>query len=426
MTTAHTGNAAQDAALSPLPVSRGLNLLSHIGFLGIDSLYLVLEYPHLDVFEQWSKPISDFTDPQLHEGIAYEGFVLRRGGLGYKLSVWFEDARLFITDRVNDKLEGTSAEGQGMGVILQLGPLWLRKYGDVLADKTFKENITGMFMLFGIQKPNDFNIRINRMDITVDLVGVDIDDLPVDRWRKHWVGFAKPKTMHFKSKTGGVEGFSVGSSQGSVRFKIYDKVAEAQKIGKYRFWRSVWGLPDLTDDDETPEEEADTPIPVTRFEWSVRCYRARFINLRYLADFTYDRFMALLNYATMRWGQPRVPTADTNSTRWPIDPTWKQLTDLIDAWYFGYDETAKREYVFEPDINDHYLRFVSGTLAGLQVRVGFDKGKQEPASLAQALSFLTREGHSIQDIMQRAEDKWQVFSRLAARSASKESDDGTR
>jgi len=35
----------------------------------LDSLYLVLEYPHDDVFTRWSAQISDLNHPHLYDGI---------------------------------------------------------------------------------------------------------------------------------------------------------------------------------------------------------------------------------------------------------------------------------------------------------------------------------------------------------------------
>jgi hypothetical protein len=124
MTTEYAPGAGDESAPKPQTVARGLKL--QVGFLGLDSLYLVLEYPHADVFQKWASAINnDINDVRLNDGVAYDDMVIRRGGLGYKLSVWDGDARLFLTNRVEEKLAGTSAEGQGMGVMLQLGPKWL-------------------------------------------------------------------------------------------------------------------------------------------------------------------------------------------------------------------------------------------------------------------------------------------------------------
>ena len=35
-----------------------------------------------------------------------------------------------MTDRVEEMLIGGPSEGQGMGVMLQLGPKWIRQYGE--------------------------------------------------------------------------------------------------------------------------------------------------------------------------------------------------------------------------------------------------------------------------------------------------------
>lgn len=394
--------AGAGPAQDPRPVSRGLKL--QLLFLGIDSLYLVIEYPHADLFEQWSAAVKDLADPRLHEGIAYEGLVLRRGGLGYKLSVWDGDARLFLTDRVNDTLADTPSAGHGMGAMLQLGPKWLRRFGDVVTDKALKANVLGQLLLFGMQHPEQYPIRLNRMDLTADVRGLKVGDLPVHTWREQWVGYARPRSAHFAPRTGAVEGLAVGSSEGSVRFKVYDKVAESWKDGDYGFWCSVWGVPEGGHGD------------VARFEWSVRCYDARFARLRYLSDLTFERFVALLNYVSLKWGRLCIPQpGDQTPTRWPLAPLWAELRRLIEGWSLQYAEVARRDYDFEPDVKEEYLRFVTGTLAGLQVRVGYERGQGGPASLAQALSFLHREGHTVGEMELKARKKWQVFARLAGR-----------
>lgn len=411
--TGEKDTSAANAAQNPRTVSRGFK--PEIGFIGIDSLYLVMEYPHVDIFERWSAPITDFQDPRLFDGIEYDDMVLRRGGLGYKLSIWDGDARLFVTDWVNDKLEGAKA-GHGMGVMLQLGPMWLRQFGEVFEEKRLLTNIFGQLMLYGIRDPEQYPIRLNRMDLTIDLLGVDVESLPFHEWEKQWVGYAKQRHLFFKSKSGAKEGFVVGTSQGSVRFKVYDKVDESRKRGKSRFWRSVWGLPAPED---TNEETTD--IPVARFEWTVKCYHARFAKLRYVTDFTFERFLGLLNYVTLKWGRLCVPQPDEDhKTNWPLAPLWAELRSQIDEWSGNYAEAAEREYVFEPDIKDEYLRFVTGTLAGLLTRYGFEEGKDGPISLARALSLLHQEGYTMADIDEKAREKWKVFAKLARRSESHE------
>jgi len=146
-------------------------------------LYVILEYPHDDVFKRWSKYVDDEKHPKLKKGIPCEHVVLRNGGLGYSLSVWDEDARLFMTDTVEDNLKGTPREGQGMGLMLQLGPKWLIRFGDILDTPRFIDNIHGQLMLFGLKTPEAYPIRLNRVDIALDVLGMDLNDFSIDEWR---------------------------------------------------------------------------------------------------------------------------------------------------------------------------------------------------------------------------------------------------
>lgn len=397
--------AELEPAQDPRSVSRGSKL--QLGFLGLDSLYLVMEYPHADVFNNWSVVVSDFTDARLHEGIPFGDMVVRRGGLGYKLSVWDGDTRLYITDRVTDALCNTAHEGQGMGLMLQLSPKWLRQFGDILSERTFSRNILAQFALFGVHEPEKYPVRLNRMDITADVIGLDVAGFSVDDWNRRWVGYAMKKDFHFSALTGQLEGLSIGSSEGAVRFKVYDKIAESQKKGTARFWRSVWGV------------NADDEIAVARFEWSVKCYSARFAEMRFLSDFTFEGFLELLNYVSLKWGRLCEPQADdSNRSRWPLGALWADLRGLIEAWDFGFSGTAHREYDFRPEISDSYLRSLAGWISGLQVRIGLETGKDAPASFGDGLFYLDEHGHTLPDIQRKAEEKWRVASRLAGKWAA--------
>jgi hypothetical protein len=371
--------------------------------LSMDSLYLVVEYPHVDVFQDWASGAVDLNDPELYQGIPYQDMIVRRGGNGYKLSVWDGDARLYLTDRVNDQLEGTSAEGQGMGVMLQLGPKWLHQYGKAFAPKALRENVAAQLILFGLKDPGQYPMRINRMDIALDVLGWDVSRFSLDLWRNNWVGYAKPRHFHFAPRTGQLTGFSVGSYKGNIRFKVYDKVLESEQSGTSRFWRSVWGVGE------------DDLIDVARCEWSIRCHQARFTNLRYLAEYTFEGFMGLLNYVSLTWGSLRIPQEDNraNKARWPLHPLWVELRSFIDDYSFGYERFVRPAYALDPDINADYLDALAGWLASFQARDGVEKGKDGPSSLAAALSRLVQEGYTIEDIMERAWKKWRVFSRLA-------------
>lgn len=374
-----------------------------LGNLGLDSLYLVVEYPHVDVFERWAAHVADFMDRRLFDGIPVEeDFVLRRGAHGYRLSVWDGDARLFVTDRVEDKLAGTKAEGQGMGVMLQLGPKWLRQFGEAFAPNALRRNAEAQLIWFGLQNPDQYPIRINRLDIALDVLGLDIVTFVLDDWQRGWVGFSKVGSYYNDRRTGVLSGLDVGSRSSNVSLVVYNKVLEAENKGNLRFWRSVWGL------------DEDEEAPITRFEWAFRCYQARFPGLRYLSEYTFEGFLGLLNYATLIWGQLRIPEGgDANhKDRWPPHSLWEELRRYIDAYSANYEELVRPEYVLDPDIKPAYLNAIAGWLAGLQARVGVEKHKGEAASMAQVLSYLHDEGHTMDEIAERAAKKWEVFSRL--------------
>jgi hypothetical protein len=372
--------------------------------LSLDSLYLVVEYPYPDLFHHWSSFVGDLSDPRLFDGIpADKDFVLRRGAHGYKLSAWDGDARLYVTDRVNQTLQGTVHEGQGMGALLQLGPKWLKPLGEAFAPNTLRRNIVGQLDWFGILDPKQYPIRINRLDIALDVLGLDADSFSVDAWRRGWVGFAKPGDFYQDRRTGRLTGLTVGSRAANVSLVVYDKVRESEKRGSQRFWRSVWGVGE--DDD----------VHVTRFEWSFRCHQARFTNLRYLADYSFEGFLGLLNYATRFWGQLRQLEGgdEHHKDRRDLHPLWEELLAFIGEYSFNYEQLVRPEYVLEPDIKPAYLRALAGWLTGLRSRVGAEEKAEGPASLEEALAYLYEAGPDAAEMDRRAQEKWVLFSRLA-------------
>ena len=246
-----------------------------------------------------------------------------------------------------------------------------------------------------------YPIRLNRVDVTVDIAGLDFQTLQVKHWMNDWVGASSLRAAYRDPKSGHLEGFQVSTSAGDVMLRIYDKVFEAAQQRKLDFWRSVWG------------HGEDELLPVTRFEWPIRCYRADFEGINYLPDLTYDAFLRLLNYVTQKWGRLCIPKpSDSNKSRWPLDPLWEQLLNLIAEWSFNYDQVAKREYTYTPDINYDYLNQLTGWLGGLMARVGIKEDKGGPVSLARALSYMHKRGFELQEIDDKAQEKWDVMARL--------------
>ncbi|MFN8378114.1 MAG: hypothetical protein U0452_05530 [Anaerolineae bacterium] len=366
-------------------------------FLGIDSLYLVLEYPHADVYDKWFRRVSERQEVGLRQGVAFEDFVIRRGANGYALSVWDGDARLFLTDHVDDALEGTAQQGQGMGLMLQLGPIWLRQLGELRFTDRFKSELIAQFAVFGVPEPQNYRVRVNRLDIAVDVLGLPVASLSMQEWQDGWVGFARKKHFYTSDRSGELEGFSIGSSEGAVRFKVYDKAKEIVKTGKSAFWRSVWGVSE------------SGAIDVARFEWSTRPYAASFANRRYLDELPETAVFDLLTYL-MFWGSLHVPTDDGNRSRWPLHPLWEALGELVADALAQCSERVVRDYAIKPDLNPAYIRSFAGWLAGFTARVGVAEGLDSASSLSNALDVLADQDISY---LQKAAAKWEVLMRLA-------------
>ena len=369
----------------------------HPVHLGLDSLYIVLEYPSKDVYQTWFREVAHLDKEQLRAGVPVGEFLVRFGGNGYPISIWDGDARLFLTDRVNEELVGTPFEGRGQGMMLQLGPKWLASYGTVTNAQKLIENIFAQFVWFGVEAPANYSARLNRLDIALDVHDLAIKDFSIDQWRHGWVSMAQSRKFYDAPRTGELEGFSIGSAKGAVRFRSYNKVTESRKDKDHRFWCSVWGI----------DEEAD--IPVTRFEWSTRPFEARFTELRYLTDFNYVRYRELLNYVSFQWGRLCIPQEDENRSRWPLAPVWAELRQMIDEWTYPTDEVARRAYDYRPDLSDLYLKTVAGWLSGFMARVGVERGQDIPVTVSEAIETLHAEGLSLPA---KAHEKLEVLIRL--------------
>lgn len=389
---------------NPRTVSRGLNLQP--AFLGVDSLYLVIEYPSRDVFDYWSAGVRDNHDKRLHNGIPADDMLLQAGAHGYRLCVRSGDNRLYITDRVEDVLRDTPQAGQGMGMLLQLGTKWLRQNADFTSYETLSGPIFALLQEYKIKEPDRYSIRINRIDIALDVLGLPINDISIDEWRHGWIGRALKKEFHDDSTTGKLSGFSIGSSKGSVRFKVYDKILESSKRNSLAFWLSVW-MPQI---DFSQVNE----LNVARFEWSIKTHSAKFIGMRYLSEYTFDGLKELINYVTQKWGRLCVAQETVPKSRWEIHPLWQKIRRImIEEWDIDHVGIAKRDYHTEPDINPSYLNAATGWIGGLMARLAIAKGEDGPVDVYEAIHLAQSE---TKPIKQKARERFEILSRLVTKA----------
>lgn len=213
------------------------------GFILVDTLYLNVKYPKRDVFDRFYSKVEHVNYRNLKSGVPVDQFVVRTGGSGYKISIWQNDARLFLTDQVDDVLGNES----GMGIWVQLGPKYLiDNFSHIQsAVKLLLEN-AGIF--------GDYPISITRIDIAVDLIDESLQNQNTEFWRQNWVGRSNVSSIFFSTNGKAIETINIGRRSASVFLRIYDKLAQAIKEGDILYWLDVWGV----------EVKA-----VTRVEWQV-------------------------------------------------------------------------------------------------------------------------------------------------------------
>lgn len=158
-----------------------------LGWISLDTLYLNVKYPKTDVFRRWRPYGADVDARQLKRGIAVEDAVVKGGSCGYAISVWQGDARAFLTDQV-DEIRG---EGNGMGIWVQLGPKFLGVWGDRLT-----VGVGEFLEMLGVV--GDWPASVTRLDVAVDLPGIEMSAQNVEDWRRGWVGRSKVSSRLLK------------------------------------------------------------------------------------------------------------------------------------------------------------------------------------------------------------------------------------
>ncbi len=352
------------------------------GSISIDSLYLNVRYPRTDIFQRWYPFVEGMDYRRLKEGKVVGDFVVRNGASCYKFSLWQSDAKVFLTDQVDDKV----GEGLGSGMWVQLGPKFLIHHANNL-----REAVKDLLAAVGMKE--DYPIRITRIDVAVDLFGVAMNDQDTSVWQRGWVGRSKVSKLVFNSRTGALETINIGSRQSAVFLRIYDKIAQAVKDGDLEYWVDVWK------GDKTP---------VTRVEWEVKPTEGNFSNdLKDFNLFIGFSVRELFNYL-LDWGRLCIPDpGDSNNRRWQETSLWRDLRGLIATWADEvYWPTSRYGKEFH-GVSQAYVRQVSGTLSGAMARFG--EGKPDMIHLFEGLK---KYGETLEVIKKKAVKKSEIYTRL--------------
>jgi replication initiation factor len=354
------------------------------GVIHLDTLYLIVKYPKLDVFNNWYKHAERAEYRVLKEGIRHGDFVVKNGASCYKCSVWQHDARVFLTDQVDEKV----GDGKGSGVWIQLGPKFL-------IENIYRLQTAVRELLAAIGIHGEYPSNINRVDIAIDLFNVEMKDQDIALWQNGWVGRSKISDLHFNSRTSALETINIGSRNSSVFLRVYDKVAQAEKEGDIVYWRDVW---------------KGHSGAVTRIEWEIKPKKGHFA--KDLQDFS------LFNGFTIRetlaylldWGRLCNPNPDdSNNRRWHDSELWQQVRELVAEFSEGVDYPISRYGKEFHGISDAYVNFLSGTLAGGIARFGLD---QDNPSMINLINGLEKHGRNLEAINRVAKRKATLYSKL--------------
>lgn len=351
--------------------------------VSVDTLYLNVKYPRKDVFERWFRVIQGCDSRELKNGVTEGNFVVRGGSIGYKVSVWSHDIRAYLTDEV-DELRG---EGKGMGIWIQIGPKYLL---DHPPGNELRKAVREFLLEIGVK--GDWAIRISRIDVALDLFGVELANQNLELWRQGWVGRAGISSTYFNPKSGQLETINIGSRRSAVYLRIYDKIAQAVAEEDIFYWWDVWN---------------NHWDKVTRIEWEVKTKKGGFEEFEDFNKLCERQIVELLNYL-VEWGRLSIPNPnDSNNRRWKVSDFWKIVLSAAEEWADGITWPTSRVGKKFKGISEEYLRIVAGTVSGAMARL-----TPENPSLFNMLTIMEDHGLGLKKIQRDAEAKAEIIKRI--------------
>jgi hypothetical protein len=327
------------------------------GWVVLDTAHVSVKYPRKDVFQRWYEVYGNASDRARRQGIVSGECVVRGGASGYK----------------------------GMGIWVQLGPKFLLAHPE-----SFAVGVADFLRVVGVT--GEWPARISRLDLAVDLPGVQMSEIPLGKWREDWVGWSRVSSMFYNSETGDLETVNIGSRGSVVYLRVYDKVVQAEKDGDLAYWREVWGGFDG---------------PVCRVEWETRPGAGGFNSIADMDSYREAELVGLGRYL-VGWGRLCDRNdADSNRTRWPSSVFWRRVEEAVEEWAEGSGRVAERIPRTFQGVNDRYIRFVSGVVSSGMARLGNGN-----VSLVGLLDGLREHGEPLQVIQKRAAAKAERLERL--------------
>jgi hypothetical protein len=346
----------------------------------LDSLYLFIKYPSKDIFEKYYRIAKDSSYRTLKFGLPYNQFVIKNGGSGYKISVWKNDARIFLTDQVDEVV----GKEKGMGAWVQFGPKTL------ISNPSIHEEVDNFLIEVGIG--NGYEKRISRLDLAIDLLGVSMKAMNLAQWQEGWVGRSKVSASYFNSKTSDLETITIGKRTSPVFLRVYDKVAQAKKEGDLEYWIDVW---------------KGFMGDVTRVEWEIKPKKGNFNIPSNFDDFTGIEERELVNYL-MQWGRLCKPDEkNINKNRWEDDDLWTRVRYSTEKWSDGINWATTRFGKEFHGMSDAYKKSFFGQLSS-----GMARFSENEPNIFGLIKGMEKSGIRLEAINAKAKFKQRVFKNL--------------
>lgn len=178
-------------------------------------------------------------------------------------------------------------------------------------------------------------------------------------------------------ENGKVQTFSFG--KGDIVLRVYDKVAEILQQSHKVWFYTMWGM----------EED------VWRIEWQVRKTILKNHDINTLDDLK-DQQGDLLRYLCTDHDSLRVPTDDSNASRWPLHPLWQDLQQQI----ANLNNLGVYRVVGRPAALDIRMERMAISVYGYLKRVAAVRCVQtnkETLDMDDAIKYLTRHLHRLNE-----------------------------
>jgi hypothetical protein len=266
----------------------------------IDTLHtgLFVDWQNSEIFDVLEKLKQECVDdnfkPRPLRLKGFDDFIIypsgKKGGYGWHIST--SDIHIFLSRH--------DPRGSTPNVFVEIGSIscWNRGVHDVLA---YVEAI------FWLQKGSILKKIINRVDLAVDFVGLDIHKTEIFD-REKWVKLARTYRIYGAGRRDNTAAFGF-ASRSTVSLRIYDKMLELQDDpAKLVIFKHIWGIP--------LNQEAD----VTRVEYQLRKDFLKEFKAQKFDDFV-SKIQGIWDYLCKDWFRlchvkNRNQTQDAKNTEW--------------------------------------------------------------------------------------------------------------